>query len=677
MKDRLWFFGAYDRVDTPGTTSRYVSSKAVPDSLQFPRDQTDILASGKLTWSPASGTTLVATAFSDPSEVTGAARAGTVNGLISSPDPGTWQSRREIGGTDGGLRVSRLVGSVGVLEVQAARHRDRFELFPSGPGAAVRFEDWTCAGGTPQLPCNSPVSPNFASGGMGIVGGPHQRNSSRRDQLRADLDFYFGSHQIRAGGDYQDSMSTLVTGYTGGQQVERYNEFGQTYYSHNFIAASPSDPTPADAIARPHHIDESLYIQDSWSAGPGLTVNAGLRWDEENLLDVQGSSLFKTTAEWQPRLGVVWDPSRTGRMKFYASAGRFYYSLPTDIGAFTSPIVRETTYNFDPVDKTQNPDVIGHGTASLSPTGGDLVDHGLKGIYQDELTLGFETLLDPTFAVGVKGTYRRLGRAIESRCDLDFNLPENGNSGCAIVNPGSGGKYASGDSRLQRPGWRRRRVPAGRAGDAGRSPAVSRSRGPGPKERGRPALAPSLVRPILASGQLRWRSERGFGRNESGCLVRLRLSAALDAQLLWEALSRPAERLSRGRELPLALRAARWPSGLRAVGRAARKAGVLRLELPSRHSARAERRRRTPSNALGGEPDPRLSGPARGPSPPRSRGTCSTSSTTRSRSARTRTTRRTRPRGTPPVCSTPPSRRTTRTTARSPRARTRGSFASR
>lgn len=240
-------------------------------------------------------------------------------------------------------------------------------------------------------------------------------------------------------------MSTLVTGYTGGQQVERFNEFGQTYYEHNFIAVSPSDPTPADAIARPHHIDESLYVQDSWSAGTGLTVNAGLRWDEENLLDVQGSSLFKTTAEWQPRLGVVWDPSRTGQMKIYASAGRFYYSLPTDIGAFTSSIVRETTYNFDLVDKTQNPDVIGHGTASLSPTGGDLVDHGLKGIYQDELTLGFETLLDPTFAVGVKGTYRRLGRAIESRCDLDFNLPENGNSGCAIVNPGSGGKYASGD----------------------------------------------------------------------------------------------------------------------------------------------------------------------------------------------------------------------------------------
>jgi hypothetical protein len=157
LKDKLWFFAAFDRINAPGTTSRYVSSPdgTVPDTLLFPRDETDNLYSGKLTWNIATGSTLVATAFSDPSTITGAAKFGTgfFGGLISSPDPGTWESRREIGGLDFGLRLSQLFGSSGVLTLQGSRHRDRFELFASGAGAASRLTDVTCIGGTPDNPC--------------------------------------------------------------------------------------------------------------------------------------------------------------------------------------------------------------------------------------------------------------------------------------------------------------------------------------------------------------------------------------------------------------------------------------------------------------------------------------------------------------------------------------------
>ena len=55
---------------------------------------------------------------------------------------------------------------------------------------------------------------------------------------------------------------------------------------------------------------------------------------------------------------------------------------------------------------------------------GEPVDAGLHGIYQDEYTIGVERLLDPTFTLGLKATYRRLGNAIEDRCDLDYNSPE-------------------------------------------------------------------------------------------------------------------------------------------------------------------------------------------------------------------------------------------------------------
>ena len=445
VKDRLWFFAAYDRIDAPGTASHTVSSPRVPSTLSFPRNQTDDLYSGKLTWSPDGRTTLVATAFSDPSEITGAARVGTTGGLISSPDPGTWESRREIGGSDFGLRLDRLLGAAAVLVLQAARHRNRFELFPSGAGLAVRFEDWTCTPAAPGGPCQPPPSPNFASGGLGIIGGPQQRNSSRRDQLGGGLTVYRGSHEIRIGGDYEDGRSTSITAYSGGQAVLRFNDRGVPYYRHDFLAASPADPTPSDSVVAVRTIDESAYLQDSWRAAPGLTVDAGLRWDQQDFRDDRGKTIFKTTAGWQPRLGVAWDPTGRGAMKVYASIGRFSYSLPTNVGVFSSPVVLVSTYNFDPLDMAQDASVPGHPAASVSLGGRNQVDPGVKGTYQDELTVGVERLLDPTLSAGIRATYRRLGRAIETRCDLEYPLPGVPATQCAILNPGSGETFAGGD----------------------------------------------------------------------------------------------------------------------------------------------------------------------------------------------------------------------------------------
>ncbi len=451
FKDRLWFFAAYDRIDIPGTTSRYNSSPdgLVPNTLLFPRDQTDNLFAGKLTWNIANRTTLVATAFSDPSRISGASRVGTgfSGGLISNPDPGSWESRREIGGTDFGLRFNQLFGSSAVLVAQASRHKDRFELMPSGAGAAVRREDWTCQGGTQDDPCNFPIEPNSVSGGLGFYGGPNQKNHSTRDQYRADIAFYRGNHEIKFGGDHQQGKTLAITSITGGQQVNTYSEFGQVYYDHVFIAKSPTDFTPVDDVLKSQAIETGLFLQDSWRVAPGLTVNVGLRWDEEELRNFLGATVLKTTAEWQPRLGVIWDPSGSGRTKVYASTGRFYYSLPTTLSVFAyGSTTYIDTFNFDPVSRTQDQRVIGHEHPYVSVQGfGEPVDSGIKGIYQDELTIGIEKLLDPTFSVGVKGTYRRLGRAIDDRCDLDYNRPENNFYSCAIVNLGSNGRYARGD----------------------------------------------------------------------------------------------------------------------------------------------------------------------------------------------------------------------------------------
>jgi hypothetical protein len=164
-----------------------------------------------------------------------------------------------------------------------------------------------------------------------------------------------------------------------------------------------------------------------------------MRWDAENLIDYRGRTVLALDNEWQPRLGVVWDPWKDGRTKFYAFAGRFYYALPTYGTSFAfgdSTVV--FAYNFDPIGTTPSHDSALQTSEPWYIFGSDNVDRNLQGTHQDELTIGAERMLDPTLSVGIKATYRRLADAIEDRCDFV--------DGCAIINPGSGERFAAGNA---------------------------------------------------------------------------------------------------------------------------------------------------------------------------------------------------------------------------------------
>src|SRR5262249_6530062 len=392
---------------------------------------------------PGSSPTAVGTVFADPTTNSGAGRPDPKQGTfvavpITTPAPGPWESSRSIGGTDYGLRASQVFGSRSLATLQASRHQERYDLVPTGDGLRVRVEDFTCAGGTSDEPCDVPGAPNFVTGGLGLIYGPNNHGSSRRDQVRGDATFYAGSHDIKLGGDYQDGRTDAVTLFSGGQRVRCYNQYGQTYYRHDFFAVSNTDFSPVDNNSHWKVQDIGAFLQDSWRPAPGLTINAGLRMDREHVFDDLDEAVIRTTT-WQPRLGVSWDPNRDGRTKLYAFAGRFSYGLPTDLAirSYGRNNFYTVTYNFDPVGVAQDPNVPHHEMAGISE--GDYrtpVDPGLKGISQDELTIGVEKLLGTSFTLGLKATYRRLANTIEDRCDLDWNRPETNYSGCGITNPG-------------------------------------------------------------------------------------------------------------------------------------------------------------------------------------------------------------------------------------------------
>jgi hypothetical protein len=464
VKDRLWFFTAYDRVDNE--RDRVPKESASILNQHFQETDNYNLFSGKLTWNIVQGSTLVGTYFRDP-EV----RAGAVF-TPTGADPDSFSGRFDIGSEDYAGRFNQLFGSFGVLTLQYSRHNDQFKFKPLDP-TAIGVQDRTVASDYPFFPI---------VGGFGSVPGFRLNNEGERKEYVGNFTAYFGNHELKTGGDYVEAVTTDNSYFTGGQRVrvrtcstnpasssfcppgtgvQYTNYLGQgpfrVYFQHDFYTAALGSLTPiSNTLSAPPSKAWSGFLQDSWRITPRFTVNLGVRYDDEKIQNGEEETVIHLKEQWQPRVGFVYDWKGDGSTKLYASAGRFYYMIPNDLNVRVYGNQFSTSiFNFSgPSDANEAPPAGGWstehgGVPNRNPlfqgAANEPVDEGIKGQYQDEFTLGAEMALNPTFAVGIKGMYRKLGRAIEDRCDLDYTDPINGESSCAMVNPGAGGFWGSGD----------------------------------------------------------------------------------------------------------------------------------------------------------------------------------------------------------------------------------------
>ena len=452
MKDKVWFFGAYDRVKINQDLQPIAGPRANED---FPIGYFQNKYSGKLTFNLFQGTSIVGSVFSD---------SQTQEGAIAIPNgfsAFSYNGRRDTGGPDYGARLNQLFGSFGIFTFQYAQHKDRFNTKPFGLDVPAVRDYTTDPTGT---------GTNFTSGGgFGQVFGPTLNNDSKRDLFSGSFTAYVQNHEIKVGGDYQKDTTSGSTYYTGAQRVRvrpcgvnstsectagaplYTNANGQTqqvFYQHDLLANGTNadfqiiDASPFETPTKRY----SGFIQDQWRVIPTLTINAGLRYDSEQYFGLDPITgpfqAFSLKDEWAPRAGFVWDFVGDGTSKLYGSVGRFYYAIPTDLNVrvFTanSAVI---TFNYDPTSITQDPTAPRAQLFQGGSAAGEPVDAGLKASYQDEATLGIEKAIDPTLSIGLKGTYRTLGRTVEDRCDLDSSVAP---SSCALFNPGGTGPAASG-----------------------------------------------------------------------------------------------------------------------------------------------------------------------------------------------------------------------------------------
>jgi hypothetical protein len=70
------------------------------------------------------------------------------------------------------------------------------------------------------------------------------------------------------------------------------------------------------------------YINDAWQMSKYVTLNAGVRWEQQRLVGNTAQHTFSNM--WSPRVGIAVDPQGNRKQKIYANFGRYAYVLPLD-----------------------------------------------------------------------------------------------------------------------------------------------------------------------------------------------------------------------------------------------------------------------------------------------------------------------------------------------------------
>ena len=301
----------------------------------------------------------------------------------------------------------------------------------------------------------------LTTGGPLGIGGAGFLSNTLTDTVQAKLSVTYllqllGHHVWKAGVDFEWLRYQIDKGYSGGLAYDETTADVYIYRGYGYLAGpdqvrfvkNVSSATTSNQIA--------WYLQDSWSIMDKVTLNAGVRFDNQQLFNSDGSIGITFNNQVAPRLSLIWDPTQQGRSKIYASYGRYFEAVPMAIGdrqlngepqfanASRSPKASgcDPVHNFgslytncqggsDPIVRNQYPSPnlsrkYGFPGTTVSP-----VDPDLKPQSSDEVTAGAEYEIFRDARLGASYTRRWINYAIE-----DLSVDEA--STYFISNPGYG-----------------------------------------------------------------------------------------------------------------------------------------------------------------------------------------------------------------------------------------------
>jgi outer membrane receptor protein involved in Fe transport len=402
LQNRLFVFGA---VNPSYETREFKAPEGFPlESLGFvDRKRENLNYAAKLTYQLSSSHRLDASFFGDPSN--GDMGPQRVSAL-TRVDTSAFSRLDKFGGHNQTVRYDGVVSPTWLLEGSFANARNQIEETPS-------VDTWFVRDRT--------VTPNIISGGIGFY---EKGNDSKNRQFRMKSTHLFNNHQVAYGFQYDNVTYAQVNSRTGptftapdgretatGASIDIISDpvFGQIY---RVIRANFNQQRTTDQAYY------NFFVQDSWRVNDRLTVNPGIRYEQQKLAGTIIDD-FSLKNNWAPRIGVVYDVLGNGRSKLYGNWGIYYARIPNDLAARALSADDSTSRaDFFDANLTQAiPDgVLAGGVTShfaLAGVGADEIDPDTKLSYKQEFVFGYEWEALPATNVGVRYIRRWIGRVLE------------------------------------------------------------------------------------------------------------------------------------------------------------------------------------------------------------------------------------------------------------------------
>jgi len=450
LKDKLFFFGSFSPQIVRRSNSFAFSNGT--ESGTITKRQTNYQGFGKLTYASrkinANFSTLV-TPTRDVGKIpayngTGTNFAvGSLNSFRFNQGTGFSQNQYNLS-----ANVDYTVNAKSLVSLRGGYFSDNY--IDTGIPNTTSYTYQVSTAGLPNIPQN-------------LQGGVNTQNLPRTiitflDKTQSpffNLDYTqtfnaMGTHVLKGGVGVRRSINNVNKTYPGGyvfiywgQSLKGADGVTDTgtygYYSVNDFGTRGK--VGANII--------SLYIQDAWRIHPRLTLNLGLRTENEKLPtfrpDIAKYAFqFGFGDKLAPRLGAAYDLRGDGKIKVSGSWGRYYdwtkYELAR--GSFGGDLwhvfyrsldsTAIDTFNINNMpgrDLWRSPT----GFRDLRSTSIKNTDPNIKPMYQDDINAGVDFQLSSTNVLGVHYVHNNLGRTIE-----DFSALINGDNVYRIGNPGEG-----------------------------------------------------------------------------------------------------------------------------------------------------------------------------------------------------------------------------------------------
>ncbi len=457
MRNRMWFFGAYQPALTTNSRDVNATTAANPAAGAASQEQkvTIHYATGNIT-SQLNNATRLRVAYNNSTSKTegllpslnGLDPAGTNYGKVSKFPNQSFSgnidyvaSSKLLFGVRGGYYSSDVQDS-NVTEVPLYR--------------------WTNTNNIGFL--DVPASLQRATGFQSIPTGANSK-TTRDQQTRfygqADTTIYVkagGEHQFKLGVQADRVGNNVLTGESRNRvsifwnQALSGNRGTYGYYSVRTNAVAPKQGLITEGDI--HTTNIGLFIQDAWTINNKLTINLGVRTERERVptysTDAEVPEFgieFNFADKLAPRAGFAYDVKGDGKWKVFGSWGIFYdiFKLELPRGSFGGDKWLERYYTLDTfnwntlVDGTQCPPAcpgtLFRTTDFRHPSfGSDAIEPNLKPMKLQEYTAGIDHQLNDAMSVGIHYVHKQVDRAIEDTGALDANS----NEIYIIANPGEG-----------------------------------------------------------------------------------------------------------------------------------------------------------------------------------------------------------------------------------------------